>query len=265
MDTAMRDLEQIEERDPGEGQGRSAAVFLMATLVTGGLVYGVAQLLGGGEAEASAHDPLAALAEASELATAAREAEAEEAAPIEIERTALAFPEALGADDERPEVDAVLGGGRARAEHARDLVYTKQVLEEAMRLYPPAWMIARSPEEDDVVGGYHIPRHSLVFLCPWVTHRHPDHWEDPEGFDPDRFSPERSADRHRFAYFPFGGGPRLCIGNNFALMEAQLILATLMRDWRLDLVSGQRVAMEPLVTLRPKHGLRMTAHRRRSA
>ncbi len=165
----------------------------------------------------------------------------------------------------RAEVDAVLGGGRARAEHARDLVYTKQVLEEAMRLYPPAWMIARSPEEDDVVGGYHIPRHSLVFLCPWVTHRHPDHWEDPEGFDPDRFSPERSADRHRFAYFPFGGGPRLCIGNNFALMEAQLILATLMRDWRLDLVSGQRVAMEPLVTLRPKHGLRMTAHRRRSA
>ena len=117
MDTAMRDLEQIEERDPGEGQGRSAAVFLLATLVTGGLVYGVAQLLGGGEAEAAAHDPLAALAEGSELAAAAREADAEEAAPLAVERTELAFPETLGGDDERPEVEASFAA--AAAEHER--------------------------------------------------------------------------------------------------------------------------------------------------
>ncbi len=116
MDTAMRDLEQIEEKDPAEGQGRSAAVFLLATLVTGGLVYGVAQLLDGGEAEASAHDPLAALAEASELAEAAREAEAAEAEPVEVERTELAFPEALGGD-ERPEVEASFAA--AAAEHER--------------------------------------------------------------------------------------------------------------------------------------------------
>ncbi len=160
------------------------------------------------------------------------------------------------------EVDEVLGGRKATAADAKDLTYTKQVLQESMRLYPPAWMIARSPDEDDVVDGYHIPKSSLVFLCPWVTHRHPDHWDDPEGFDPDRFSPERSKGRHRFAYFPFGGGPRLCIGNNFALMEAQLILATIARDWRLDLVPGHPVEMEPLVTLRPKHGIAMVPHRR---
>ena len=116
MDTAMRDLEQIEEKDPQEGQGRSAAVFLLATLVTGGLVYGVAQLMGGGEAEAAAHDPLAALTEANELSEAAREAEAAEAEPVEVERTELAFPDALGGD-ERPEVEASFAA--AAAEHER--------------------------------------------------------------------------------------------------------------------------------------------------
>ena len=116
MDTAMRDLEQIEERDPGDGQGRSAAVFLLATLVTGGLVYGIAGLLGGGEAEAAAHDPLAALAEASELAEAAREAELAEEDPVEVDRTELSFPEALGSDS-RPEVEASFAA--AAAEHAR--------------------------------------------------------------------------------------------------------------------------------------------------
>jgi len=160
------------------------------------------------------------------------------------------------------EVDEVLGDRQASAADAKALTYTKQVLQESMRLHPPAWMLARSPDEDDVVDGYHIPRHSLVFLCPWVTHRHPAHWEDPEGFDPDRFSPERSKGRHRFAYFPFGGGPRLCIGSNFALMEAQLILATIARDWRLDLVPSHPVELEPLVTLRPKHGIAMVPHRR---
>ena len=161
------------------------------------------------------------------------------------------------------EVDSVLEGGRsAVAADAHRLVYTRQVIEETMRLYPPAWMLARAPEVDDVIDGYHIPKGSLVLLSPWVTHRHPDFWEDPEGFDPDRFAPEAVAARHRFAYFPFGGGPRLCIGNNFALMEAQLVLATIMRDWRLDLVPGCEVVSEPLVTLRPKGGLHMVAHRR---
>ncbi len=159
MDTAMRDLEQIEERDPGEGQGRSAAVFLLATLVTGGLVYGVAQLLGGGEAEASAHDPLAALAEASELATAAREAEAEEAAPIEIERTALAFPEALGADDERPEVEASFAAAAAEHERLQNGALfvghpspTSMALPAAALATPDAGEMALTARRDEMVA-----------------------------------------------------------------------------------------------------------------
>ena len=161
------------------------------------------------------------------------------------------------------EVDAVLEGGRrASPEDFGRLVYTRQVMEEAMRLYPPAWMIARAPIADTTLGGYFLPAGSLVFLPPWIVHRHPDHWESPEGFDPDRFAPGADADRHRYAYFPFGGGPRQCIGNNFALMEATLILATIARDFRLDLVPGFPVEPEPQVTLRPKHGVRVVASRR---
>lgn len=160
MDTAMRDLEQIEERDPDEGQGRSAAVFLLATLVTGGLVYGVAQLLGGGEAAASDHDPLAALAEASELAEAAREAEAAEAEPVEVDRTELAFPDALGSD-ERPEVEASFAA--AAAEHERlqnGAVFagvrppspTSMALPAAALATPQAEELARTATRDAMVA-----------------------------------------------------------------------------------------------------------------
>lgn len=161
------------------------------------------------------------------------------------------------------EVDAVLEGGRRAtpADFAR-LTYTQQVMQETMRLYPPAWMIARAPYEDTTLGGYHIPAGSLVFLSPWIVHRHPGHWESPEGFDPDRFAPGADATRHRFAYFPFGGGPHQCIGNNFALMEATLVLATIARDFRLDLVPGFSVEPDPQVTLRPKDGVRVVARRR---
>ncbi|MCB9625093.1 MAG: cytochrome P450 [Sandaracinus sp.] len=162
------------------------------------------------------------------------------------------------------EVDAVLEGGRRAtpADFPR-LQYTRQVLEETMRLYPPAWMIARAPLADTTLGGYHMPAGSLIFLSPWVVHRHPDHWQSPEGFDPDRFAPGAEAGRHRYAYFPFGGGPRQCIGNNFALMEATLILATMVRDYRLDLVPGFPIELDPQITLRPKHGVRVVATKRR--
>ena len=157
----------------------------------------------------------------------------------------------------REEVRRVAGEEPISAAHTRELDLTKRVLQEAMRLYPPVWMTARSPNTDVTLGGYHIPEGSLVLASPYVTHRHPDHWEDPEGFDPDRFLEENSKGRNRTAYFPFGGGPRICIGNHFAIMEAQIILGTILRDNRLDLVPGANIEMEPVVTLRPKDGMPM--------
>ena len=95
-------------------------------------------------------------------------------------------------------------------------------------------------------------------MSQYLTHRHPDFWEEPESFIPERFAPEQAKERHRFAYFPFGGGPRLCIGNNFAMLEAQLLLATIAQQYELDLVPEHPVELEPLITLRPKHGIMMT-------
>jgi cytochrome P450 len=160
------------------------------------------------------------------------------------------------------EVDRVLSGRVPTLADLGQLTYTKQVLEESMRLYPPAWMIARSATGEDTIGGYHIPQGSIVFTSPYVTHRHPEFWPNPEGFDPDRFTAEQTAQRHKFAYFPFGGGPRLCIGREFALMEAHLIIAQVAQRYRLHLVAGHPVEPEPMVTLRPRHGLKMTLHRR---
>lgn len=158
----------------------------------------------------------------------------------------------------RAEVRGVLGDRPARLPDLQAMPYLRMVLDETMRLYPPAWMVARSVNEDDVIGGYRIPAGSLVFTSPYVTHRHPDFWDNPEGFDPDRHTPERAAARPRYAYFPFGGGPHLCIGQPLALMEAQLVLATLMQRYQLDLEPGLPVVPQPLVTLRPEGGLRMT-------
>ena len=140
------------------------------------------------------------------------------------------------------------------------------ILAESMRLYPPVWIIGRSPEEDVSFDGYDIPKGSLLFLSPWVTHRLPSLWDDPEGFDPDRWLPERAKDLPRFAYFPFGGGPRICIGNHFAIMEATLILAIIVQRFRLELLPGQRLALKPSVTLRQAGaGLRVRIHERKAA
>jgi len=130
-----------------------------------------------------------------------------------------------------------------------------------MRLYPPAWAVGRHALEADEIGGHTIPKGAYVLVFQYVTHRHPDFWEQPDAFDPERFAAERSTGRHRFAYFPFGGGPRLCIGNQFALIEAQLILATILSRHQLLLSPKARVIPEPLVTLRPRGSLLMTAHR----
>jgi cytochrome P450 len=156
------------------------------------------------------------------------------------------------------ELAEVLDGRTPTLDDLSKLNYTSMVIQEAMRLYPPAWIIGRNAVEADQIDGYDIPADSSIILSPYVTHRHPGFWDNPEGFDPERFSPQQTKDRPYFAYFPFGGGPRLCIGNNFALMEAKLVLATVAQRYRLELVPGHPVEPEPLVTLRPKYGLLMT-------
>ena len=134
-------------------------------------------------------------------------------------------------------------------------------MQEAMRLYPPVWVLARNTIEDDVIGGFRVRAGTIVMLPQWVIHRDP-RWENPEGFDPERFAPERAAGRHRFAYFPFGGGPRICVGSNFAMMEMTLVLAAIAQRYHLDLLPGHPVAMEPVITLRPKFGIMATLRKR---
>ncbi|QBD75535.1 cytochrome P450 [Ktedonosporobacter rubrisoli] len=158
------------------------------------------------------------------------------------------------------ELDTALNGRVPSIEDLANLPYTRMVIEEALRLYPPAWAFSRHALEDDELCGYHIPAGSDLFLSPYTTQRHPDFWERPDEFDPLRFSPERSAGRPHYAYFPFGGGPRLCIGRDFALMESRLVLATVLQQYRLRLVPGAHIEMAPLLTLRPRDGLPMTLH-----
>lgn len=159
----------------------------------------------------------------------------------------------------REELDNVLGADR-RVPTIRDLpdlAYTKMVVDETLRLYPPAWITNRQAIAEDEILGHRIPAKSFVSLSPYVLHRHPDFWERPDAFDPERFAPGRDNGRPRFAYFPFGGGPRQCIGQSMALVEAQLVLATVLARCRLRPASHRPVEAEALATLRPRDGLRM--------
>ncbi|MCB8981416.1 MAG: cytochrome P450 [Ardenticatenaceae bacterium] len=156
------------------------------------------------------------------------------------------------------EVDRVLNGRLPTIDDIPNLPYATMVLEESMRLYPPAYAIARWGNEEDEVGGYYVPKNSVITTSPYVTHRHPEFWDDPERFDPQRFTPERKAERPRYAYLPFGGGPRQCIGNSFAMTEATLLLTSIVQRYRLTLLPGTTVEIEPLITLRPKGHLMMT-------
>ncbi|HYH97043.1 cytochrome P450 [Hyalangium sp.] len=149
------------------------------------------------------------------------------------------------------ELASVLGGRLPTADDVPRLVYTRRVLDEALRLYPPVYVLGRKVLEDDTVCGYQVLGGSSVDISPYVTQRLPEFWPDPERFDPDRFTPDKIAARPKYAYFPFLGGPRQCIGNNFALMEGTLILATLAQRYRPRMVAGYTPTPEPLVTLRP--------------
>jgi cytochrome P450 len=160
------------------------------------------------------------------------------------------------------ELDAVLGGRPPVYEDLPNLPFTRQVIDESMRIYPPAWGFSRQALADDELGGYRLPRGWLAFLMPYVLHRVPAYWPDPDRFDPDRFTPARIAERPKFAYLPFGAGPRQCIGNQFALLESHLSVATLTQHYRLRLVPGHPVEPWPLITLRPRFGMPMTIERR---
>jgi cytochrome P450 len=163
------------------------------------------------------------------------------------------------------EIDGALDGRPPEYADLANLPYVRMVIDETMRLYPPAWGFSRQALNDDVLGGYHLPRGWLAFVIPYVLHRLPAYWATPETFDPDRFSPERSADRPKFVYVPFGAGPRQCIGNHFALIEAHVIVATLAQRYRLRLLPNHRVEPWPLITLRPRHGMPMFIERRAAA
>lgn len=159
------------------------------------------------------------------------------------------------------ELAATLAGRAPTLDDLPRLPYTRAVISEAMRLYPPAWILGRRALADYSVGGFTIPRDSVLLLAPVVTQVDPRWFPDPLCFDPSRWlSEEAQSSRPRFAYFPFGGGPRICIGEQFAWMESVLLLATLAARWQARLTSGPPVVPEPIITLRPKHGIPMTLH-----
>jgi len=160
------------------------------------------------------------------------------------------------------ELDAVLGDRLPGAQDVVDLPYTRQIFAESMRLYPPAWAVSRRSIEPVTIGGYPVPAGTGVLASQWVAHRDPRFFPDPLAFRPERWTEEFEGGLPKLAYFPFGGGPRLCIGMGFAKMEGVLLLATIGRRWRMRLVPGQRVEPHPRITLRPKNGVRVTLTRR---
>ncbi|HEX9997373.1 MAG TPA: cytochrome P450 [Abditibacterium sp.] len=160
------------------------------------------------------------------------------------------------------ELDAVLKGRDATLEDVGNLTYTQMVFYEAMRLYPPAWALGRRAIRDCEIFGYSVPKDAIVLVSQWTMHRDARFWPDPLEFRPERFDEAAKAERPKFAYFPFGSGPRTCIGESFAMMEAALLIATLAQEWWAVAVSSQPLKLQPLITLRPAHPVKMRLERR---
>lgn len=160
------------------------------------------------------------------------------------------------------ELDRVLGDRVPAFDDVGKLKYTEMVLAESMRLYPPAWALGRLAMKDFEIGGYRVPAKSLVLMSQFVMHRDPRYFADPLKFEPGRWTPAARDSRPQFSYFPFGGGPRRCIGEGFAWMEGILLIASLAQRWQLRLVANHPVALKPVITLRPKHGMRMIVTKR---
>jgi len=160
------------------------------------------------------------------------------------------------------ELEAVLSGRAARFEDVENLPFTRAVLAEGMRLYPPAWAIAREATEACTIAGVNVPVGAVVLLSQWVTHRDPRWWPEPARFDPSRFDEASRSERPRWAYFPFGGGSRQCVGESFAWMEAILVLATVLQDWDMEYLDVEPPKLKPLITLRPAGPIRIRLKRR---
>jgi cytochrome P450 len=160
------------------------------------------------------------------------------------------------------ELDSVLQGRLPTLEDLPSLPYTEMVVAEAMRLYPPAWAMGRQATQDIAIGPYFVPKGTYLLFSQYILHRDPKYFPDPLQFRPERFTAEAKAARPKFAYFPFGGGGRQCIGESFAWMEAVLVLATLAQRWRLTVVEQQQIALQPKITLRPKFGIQVVPQTR---
>jgi cytochrome P450 len=163
------------------------------------------------------------------------------------------------------EIDEVLSGRLPTAGDFTNLPYTEMVFAESMRMYPPAWTMGRRVLNDYGVGQYVIPAGSIILMSPWVMHHDPRFYAEPYTFDPERWRAEAREARPKFSYFPFGGGPRVCIGEQFAWMEGVLLIATIAQKWKLRLAPGQIVEPRAMVTLRPKYGMRMLIEARQLA
>lgn len=163
------------------------------------------------------------------------------------------------------EIDEVLCGRKPEAHDFMNLRYTEMVFAESMRLYPPAWTMGRRVLSDYRVDRYVIPSGSIILMSPWVMHHDPRFYPDPYKFDPERWRPDARDARPKFSYFPFGGGPRVCIGEQFAWMEGVLLIATIAQKWKMRLAPGHLVEPKAMVTLRPKYGMRMVIEARELA
>lgn len=161
------------------------------------------------------------------------------------------------------EIARVLGGREPGADDVEQLPYTRQVIDESLRLYPPIWVYPRDAVADDELGGYHVPAGSSVLLSPLVSHRNPRHWDNPEAFDPHRFDPERVKERARMTYFPFGAGARMCIGNFMALLELRVAVAMISQRFRLSLLPGNFIRYgDTSISLRPMSEVLVRLHPR---
>jgi cytochrome P450 len=160
------------------------------------------------------------------------------------------------------EVDTVLGGNLPSVEDMPRLPYTEMIVNESMRLYPPAYAFGREAVADCEIGGYHVSRGTTLFLSPWVMHRDERYFDSPEEFKPERWDGDLTKRLPRLAYLPFGGGPRICIGNSFAMMEATLLVATIAQKFKLTLAQNQPVIPFPSITLRPRAGIQMVVSKR---
>jgi cytochrome P450 len=160
------------------------------------------------------------------------------------------------------EIDEVLGGRRPAMGDLARLPYADMVLCESMRLYPPAWALQRTAVNDCEIGGYLVPKGSMVLMSQYVMHRDPRYFPEPDSFDPERWNQAARESRPQFSYFPFGGGLRRCIGDAFAMMEATLLLTALAQKWQMRLATNQVVALQPVMSLRPKYGMRMVLQSR---